>query len=188
LAPTLDAYFGEAVIWAGQIFKARFRSDPYEVSLPGTEAGLGVSETWLYVDRRAILGPRRPTVGDVLTVRGTAWEVVGWGEDDLGEMQFRLIKYGGDEAVAATDAPENDVVADPGERLRQPGRSSRRADIVSAFTALAEGGIDTSRPMTEIFPAVRQRITGSAAPSSGLGDKTLRKTLAPLFEGRRNRP
>jgi hypothetical protein len=33
---------------------------------------------------------------------------------------------------------------------------------------------------------VRQKITGSDKPSPGLGDKTLRKTLTPLFDARRN--
>jgi hypothetical protein len=169
-------------LWQGQTIAGRFRIDPYDVPLVGTETGLGVIQTWFYCERAIIPGPRIPELGDVLTIRGRGWEIVeGPLQDDLGELGYRLIKYEAADLAAAAPAPRARAV----EQLRQPGRPTRRDDIERAFAALAESGIDPSRPMTEIFPAVRRQITGSAAPSPGLGDKTLRKTLAPLFEAHR---
>jgi hypothetical protein len=177
----LAIHTGEAsgALWQGQTIAGRFRIDPYDVPLVGTETGLGVIQTWFYCERAIIAGPRIPELGDVLTIRGRNWEIVeGPLQDDLGELGYRLIKYDTADLAAAAE-PER-------EPLRHPGRPSRRSEITRAFAALAEAGIDFARPMTEIFPAVRQRITGGTKPSPGLGDKTLRKTLGPVFGARRN--
>jgi hypothetical protein len=110
---------------------------------------------------------------------GRGWEIVEHGEDDLGELSYRLIKY--DAELIAVESEASGVNGEA-EGPRGPGRPSRRNEIMRAFAAVAEGGIDPDQPMTQVFPAVRRQITGSDAPSPGLGDKTLRKTLAPLFE------
>jgi hypothetical protein len=177
----LAIHTGEAgrALWQGQTIAGRFRIDPYDVPLVGTETGLGVIQTWFYCERVIIAGPRIPELGDVLTIRGRNWEIVeGPLQDDLGELGYRLIKYEG----TPLGSP---ATRDDGQRPRRPGRPSRRSEIERAFAAVAEGGIDPDRPMTEIFPAVRRQITGTSAPTSGLGDKTLRKTLAPLVDARR---
>lgn len=181
----LAIHTGEAggALWQGQTIAGRFRIDPYDVPLVGTETGLGVIQTWFYCERAIIAGPRIPELGDVLTIRGRGWEIVeGPLQDDLGELGYRLIKYEGTDLAAA--AP--DLHARAVEQLRQPGRPTRRDDIERAFAAVTAGGIDPDAPLTRLFPAVRQKITGNAAPSCGLGDRTLRKTLAPLFEAYRN--
>jgi hypothetical protein len=176
----LAIHTGEAggALWQGQTIAGRFRIDPYDVPLVGTETGLGVIHTWFYCERAIIAGPWIPELGDILTIRAHNWEIVeGPLQDDLGELGYRLIKYEAADLVAVADEPE---------MPRRPGRPSRKEEIVDAFKAVANAGvIDPERPMTEVFPAVRSRITGSSAPQRGLGDKTLRKTLAPLFEARR---
>jgi hypothetical protein len=187
--------FPEPAIWAntGLPIIGRFRIDPFDVPLAGTNAGIGEVQTWFYCERAVIPGVLVPDIGHVLIIRGRGWEIVEAGEDDLGELSYRLIKYaaapaavlagaesGGDTNAAPVECPN-------GEIGRRPGRPSRRDEIVCAFAAVVEAGaIDPGEPLTHVFPAVRQRITGTTAPSSGLGDKTLRKTLTPLVEAKRN--
>ncbi len=179
--------FPEPAVWAntGLPIIGRFRIDPFDVPLAGTNAGIGEVQTWFYCERAVIPGVLVPDIGHVLTIRGRGWEIVEAGEDDLGELSYRLIKYEGAPAAVLDPATRRNAVAV--ERLRRPGRPSRRDEIVCAFAAVVEAGaIDPGEPLTHVFPAVRQRITGTTAPSSGLGDKTLRKTLTPLVEAKRN--
>jgi hypothetical protein len=173
--------FPEPAIWAntGLPIIGRFRIDPFDVPLTGTNAGIGEVQTWFYCERAIIPGALMPDIGHVLTIRGRGWEIVEAGEDDLGELSFRLIKY---ESAPAAGAANAAAV----ERSRRPGRPSRRDEIVSAFDAVVEAGaIDLGEPLSHIFPAVRQQITGNAAPQPGLGDRALRKTLTPLVEAKR---
>lgn len=169
LLTDLDDAFAEPIVWLGQRFRGRFTIDPYAVPLAGTDQGISQIVTWCYIDQREVPGPGFPQLGDVLTIRGRPWEIVEAGVDDLGELQYRLIKFE-DELPTA---PMGD------DDRRGPGRPSRRDEIESAFDQLqAEGKVDPSKPLNRIFNLVRHRITGSAAPSPGLGDKTLHNILA----------
>ena len=183
--------FREDAFWRGPdgamvAIIGRFRIDPADVAL-AIETGLNTTQTWFWCDRAVIAGDVKPDLGDVLTIRGRNWEIVQRDEDDLGELGYRLIKSGPDAELVAASAE----LANGAKGSRGPGRPSRRAEIVSAFEAVAEAGLDLDQPMSRVFPAIRERITGCAAPrgaaAAGLGDKALRKTLAPLFEARRNR-
>lgn len=167
--------FGEPVQWQGRTFVGRFRIDPFVVPLPGMASGIGTTETWLYCERAVVLGGA-PDIGGVLTIRGRHWEIVEVGEDDLGELAFRLIKHEGG-SVAAT--------GDDDEQHRAPGRPTRREEIERAYETLA-GQIDPAAPLSRVvFPAIRRAITGSPAPAPGLTDKTLGKALRPLVAARR---
>jgi hypothetical protein len=182
--------FPEPAVWTntGLPIIGRFRIDPFDVPLAGTNAGIGEVQTWFYCERAVTPGLLSPDIGHVLVIRGRGWEIVEAGEDDLGELSYRLIKYeSAPAAVLAGAKSGGDANAAAVECLRRPGRPSRRDEIVSAFAAVVEAGaIDPGEPLTHIFPVVRQRITGTTAPTSGLGDKTLRKTLTPLVEAKRN--
>jgi len=181
--------FPEPAVWTntGLPIIGRFRIDPFDVPLAGTNAGIGEVQTWFYCERAIIPDVLVPDIGHVLVIRGRGWEIVEAGEDDLGELSFRLIKYDGGGSAVAADPANIDGNTTVVERLRRPGRPSRREEIVSAFAAVVEAGaIDPGEPLSHIFPAVRQRITGNAAPQPGLGDRALRKTLTPLVEAKRN--
>lgn len=184
--------FGEPVLWKGYSFPGRFRIDPFVVGLPETTQGIGTTETWLYCERAAIPGgglglpSPAPDIGDVLIIRNRQFEIVEVGEDDLGELALRLIKYG---SAASFDAPpppyQPEPEPPPGERPKERGRPTRREEIERAYAMVAEA-LDPQEPMTHVFPAVRRAITGSDAPAPGLTDKTLGKTLRPLVAVRRN--
>jgi hypothetical protein len=176
--------FPEPAVWNGLAIIGRFRSGPFDVPLAGTNAGIAEVQTWFWCERAVIaaMTPGMPRIGDLLIIRGRSWEIVEEGEDDLGELSFRLIKSDGD-LTAATHVD----TADAADKRRRPGRPSRRADILSAFEVVAAAcRIDPAEPVSRVFGAVRAQITGCAAPQPGLGNKTLRKTLAPLIEARRN--
>jgi protein gp37 len=66
----LATHLGETATWAGQPIAGRFRIDPYDVPLVGTNAGIGEVQTWFYCERAIIAGPRLPDIGDILTIRG----------------------------------------------------------------------------------------------------------------------
>ena len=154
--------FGQTVTWGTREFPGRFRVEPFVVGLPGTDAGIGTTETWLFCERAAIPGGDVPDIGAVLAIAGRGWEIVDVGEDDLGELAFRLIKYEGS-------------LPSPTEQ-RGKGRPSRREEIERAWVKVAPT-IDPRTPLTRVYPAVRKVITGTEAPTPGLTDKTLGKTL-----------
>src|SRR5271170_4674151 len=172
LLPALDAAFGEDCLWLGQRFIGRFISDPFTVPLAGSEQGLGVSQTWLYCIRERMPLPVVPEIGAVITIRGREWEVVEAGEDDLGELQYRLIRFEG----AGSPDPPLEEEEEAAERSR-PGRPSRRDEILIVYDEImATGRIDRTRPLSHIFPLIRLRLTGKSEPTLGLGDKTLHLT------------
>jgi hypothetical protein len=194
LLADLARHTGEpGVLWNGQPVAGRFRSDPFEVPLGGIDPGLGVIQTWFYCDRRVVPG-RLPELGDVLVIRGARWEIVQRDEDDLGELGFRLIKAEGvpEQAGSTWDAGSSvwdnsatawDVDVEQAAAPRGPGRPSRRDEIVEAFETAADAGIiDPQQPLRELVPVLRQRISGDRR---GLGDRTLRRTVAPLLDARR---
>jgi hypothetical protein len=82
--------FGEQAFWASQVVDGRFRKDAFSVPLAGTEAGLGTGQTSFSC--AAWRAPPNPAIGDVVVIRGTAWEIVEVGVDDIGELEVRLIK------------------------------------------------------------------------------------------------
>lgn len=161
--------FGTPVGWAGGTFPGRFNIEPFTVTLPMTDSGIGETQTWLYCERAVIPGPGVPDIGTVLTIRGRRWEIVEAGEDDLGELAFRLIKYEGEEPapIAAEDT-------------RRPGRPSRREDIERVYARL-ERALSPGATAGQVFAAVRREITGDPAETPGLSDKTLRKIIGPLL-------
>jgi hypothetical protein len=164
--------FGEPVAWAGTSWLGRFRIDPFVVSLPMTDAGIGETQTWLYCDRAAIHAPDMPDIGDVLTIRSRLWEIVEFGEDDLGELAFRLIKFEGEAPPAPGPTDQTDV--------RRPGRPSRREEIIETYRAIA-AQLPRDAPASQVFATIRLALTGKNDPEAvGLSDKTLRKILAPL--------
>jgi hypothetical protein len=154
--------FGETAFWAGRVVDGRFDMDPSVVPLTGTEAGLGVSQTWFYC--AAWRAPPEPAIEDVVVIRGVAWEIVEIGLDDIGELQIRLIKY---------------AVPPEGPEARGPGRPSRRDEVIRAYANVARGR-DPRESLSRLFPPIRRAITGSTEPSRGLTDKTLAKILGPL--------
>jgi hypothetical protein len=175
--------FPEPAVWNGLAIVGRFRSDPFDVPLAGTNAGIAEVQTWFWCERAVIaaMTPGMPRIGDLLIIRGRSWEIVEEGEDDLGELSFRLIKSDGPGLTADSEA------ADAAEEPRRPGRPSRRAEIVKAYEAVAASGtLNPAEPVSRVFGPVRAQIAGRAAPQPGLGDKTLRKTLAPLIKAWRN--
>lgn len=171
LLTALRNVFGEPVLWrppdspAPLNFPGRFRIDPQDVSLDGQPEPLSTTQTWVYLDRADVRWATMPEQGDCLVIRGKSWEIVDVNEDDIGELAFRLLQI---------EMPPRGTVGP-----RRPGRPSRRAEIEAAYDAVA-AELPADAPLTSVFPTIRQAITGSARPSKGLTDKTLRKTLAPV--------
>jgi hypothetical protein len=171
LLPALRNVFGEPAYWAtpgSQLVSivGRFRIDPYEVPLGGQSESLNVTQTWFYCDQADVPTPAKPRLGDNLTIRGQNWEIVEIAADDIGELGFRLVKV--EDTLSSTDVEQ-----------RRPGRPSLRDEIERAY-ALVAPTLPPDAPLTAAYPAIRRTLTGSEAPSQGLTDKTLRKTLTPL--------
>ena len=78
--------FPEPAVWAntGVAIIGRFRIDPFDVPLAGTNAGIGEVQTWFYCERAIIPGLLVPDIGHVLVIRGRGWEIVEAGEDRSG--------------------------------------------------------------------------------------------------------
>lgn len=165
LLPALDDGLGEPGSWLGHALRIRFLQDYTPLALQMTEQGMSQTQAWAYFDRGQLPAEAGiPRLGDLLSLRGRSWEIVEFGEDDLGELQLRLIPF---QASPLDEEP------------RGPGRPSRRDDILAAYDALvAAKAIDPRRPLSHAFALVRRRLTGSAAPSPGLGDKTLQGVLS----------
>ena len=177
LLPTLARAFAERVLWddgegGGGTIIGRFRTDTQEVALGGIEPGLGTTQTWFYCDRKMVPG-RLPELGDYLVIRGETWEIAQFdGADDLGELAFRLIKR----AIGSPPfLPEPDDL----DTRQAPGRPSRRAEILAAYDAAKEAGKidDGPHSLGEVVRIVRDYIR--PCDERGLGDKTLRRVLAP---------
>ncbi len=115
-------------------------------------------------------------------IRGRGWEIVEAGEDDLGELSFRLIKY--ESAPAAV--LDGDANAVRSECLRRPGRPSRRDEIVSAFAAVVEAGmIDPSEPLDPRLPGGAATDHRQRRAVIGARRQNPARTLAPIFDARR---
>lgn len=178
---------GELVRWneADAVVVGRFRTDPHQTSLGAIEPGLGDTESWLYCDRSQRPKPW-PEVGEHFTIREQCYEVVELNEDDLGEIGFRVVKEElGIAHVVSEGLPLMPPAAAPepeAEELtehRTPGRPSRRAEVVEAYTdAVASGDLDPALPLPELLEAVRRRVARRSGKRHSLGDKTLRRILA----------
>lgn len=178
----LAVAFREDALWRDIVVPGRFRIDRFEAPLGGIEPGLGTTQTMFYCDRAVVPKPW-PTLGDHLTIRGQVYEIVERGEDDIGEFAFRLIK---EELGISTVTSEGAFSRGGGQFStgidhNGPGRPTRRAEIVAAYTAaLNAGEIATTMPLQEIMNAVRARIGNG----QGLSDRTLRKILGGLVRAR----
>jgi hypothetical protein len=102
LLPALAVAFGETAVWqvpdgSGRLvpIPGRFRIDPHEVAMPGPAVeALNVTQTWWYCSERQVptYPARVPGLSDLLSIRGSWWEIVQLDYDDLGELGYRLLK------------------------------------------------------------------------------------------------
>lgn len=156
---------GEPAGWLGNVLSVRFIQDYTPTALQMTEQGISQVQTWIYFGAYQLPpGAGVPGIGDIVEIRGRTWEIVEAGQDDIPELQLRLVPYQG--------SPLD-------EEPRGPGRPTRRDDILAAWDALvALRMIDPRKPLSHAFPQIRRRLTGSTAPSPGLSDKTLQGALS----------
>lgn len=173
----LAQHLGQWAYWNGVRFPGRFFDDPAMVSTMPVEPGLSTQEIRFDCARDATPTPW-PTIGDVLTIRQQVYEIVDRTLDDLGQFTFRLIKQ---ELGLRTVTSEGPPVISPHP---EPGRPSRRSEIVSHYTdALGSKIISPTMPVHEIVNVLRPRIGNG----TGLSDRTLRKIIGELVRARQGR-
>jgi hypothetical protein len=174
----LATSFREDALWLGIAVPGRFYVDQVEGGTGDIEPGVNTKETHFYCDRTACPQPW-PTVGDLLTIRGDIYEIVEADDaDDLGELKFRLIKQTlGLRTVTSEGVYSSDPEPEP---YVGPGRPSRRAEIIAAYShVVAAGHVSAGQPLEQIVNVVSARL----GEGEGLSHRTLRKILGPVVRG-----
>jgi len=184
----LAVAFQQDAYWRGVAVPGRFYIDPFVAPTAPIEPGVGVTQIMWHCDRLVMPKPW-PTLGDHLTINNQVYEIVERGEDDIGELAYRLIREelgisrvvseGGNISTGTFSTGE----AGTAHHHYAPGRPTRRRRIESAFEdALAADEIDPEWSVQQIIDTMRPRLGNG----QGLRDKTLLKIVGRLARARRS--